>query len=304
MRTIYTMLRVPNLLIIAFTFLLLRYFVFIPVYGAYSIISGMQSLHYMLMITSTILIAAAGYISNDYFDVLTDQVNKPEKQYIGIQMKAGTALSTSVFFSLIAVSLGSWLSILTQSSLPGLLLLTALTVAWLYALTLKKSFLWGNIAVAGMSAGTIAMAWLIENQCSQVQDEPFRIITGIISAISIFAFLLHFLREIVKDIEDMEGDSLINCRSLPLEKGIPFTKTILIVFTAITLLFLVIAQIYLAQYGKNIAVIWLLICVQVPLLYFIKSLTKANTKTDYHKLSTLLKWIMLGGMGSIIAGQF
>lgn len=304
MRTIFNMLRVPNLLIIAFTFLLLRYFVFIPVYVAYSIIPGMQSLHYMLMITSTVLIAAAGYISNDYFDVVTDQVNKPEKQYIGLQVKPGAALSTSVLFSLIAVTLGIWLSIITQSLLPALLLFTALTVAWSYALKLKKSLLWGNIAVAGMSAGTIAMAWLIENQSSQVPDEPFRIITCIISAISIFAFLLHFLREIVKDIEDMEGDSMINCRSLPIVKGIPFTKTMLIVFSGITLLFLVIAQIYLARYAKNIALVWLLICVQIPLLYFIKSLTKANTKANYHKLSTLLKWIMLGGMGSIIAGQF
>ena len=304
MRTIFTMLRVPNLLIIAFTFLLLRYFVFIPVYEAYSFIPGMQSLHYVLMITSTILIAAAGYISNDYFDIVTDQVNKPEKQYIGIHISAGTALSTSVLFSFIAVSLGLWLSILIQSWVPAVLLLTALTVAWSYALKLKKSFLWGNIAVACMSAGTIAMAWLIENQSSQVPDKPFRIITGIISAISLFAFLLHFLREIVKDIEDVEGDSLINCRSLPIVKGIPFTKMILIVFTGITLLFLLVAQVYLAQYTKSFAVIWLLICVQIPLLYFIKSLTKAKIKADYHKLSTLLKWIMLGGMGSIIAGQF
>ena len=101
MRTIFTMLRVPNLLIIAFTFLLLRHFVFIPAYKAYSIIPGMQSLHYMLMITSTILIAAAGYISNDYFDVATDLVNKPEKQYIGRQITAGTVLYTSVLLSFI-----------------------------------------------------------------------------------------------------------------------------------------------------------------------------------------------------------
>jgi 4-hydroxybenzoate polyprenyltransferase len=87
-------------------------------------------------------------------------------------------------------------------------------------------------------------------------------------------------------------------------KGIPFTKTTLLVFTLITLLFLIIAQIYLVQFSRLIAAIWLLFCVEIPLIYFIRSLTSATLKVDYHKLSTLLKWIMIGGIGSIIAGQF
>jgi len=298
------MLRVPNLLIIALTFLLLRYFVFIPVYSAFSITPGMGSLQYLLMITATIFIAAAGYISNDYFDVVTDNVNKPGKQYIGIKITAGTALSTAILFSFFASALGIWLASMMQSWLPALLLQIALAVVWWYAIKLKKSFLWGNIAVASMSAGTIVMAWVIEDQFLQISGEPFAIITGIIIAISIFAFLLHFLREIVKDMEDMEGDSLINCRSLPIVKGIPVTKTILIILALITLLLLFIAQIYLVQFSRIIAAVWLLICVEIPLLYFLKSLTAAKIKADYHQLSSLLKWIMLGGMGSIIAGQF
>ena len=304
MRTIFFMLRVPNLLIIALTFLLLRYFVFIPVYSAYSVFPGMLSLHYLLMITSTILIAIAGYISNDYFDVVTDRVNKPDKQYIGTQISAGTALSTSVLFSFLALVPGIWLTLLVKSWLPATLLLLALTVAWWYAIKLKKSLLWGNIAVAAMSAGTIAMVWLIENQFSHVPNEPFRIISGIIIAVSIFAFLLSLVREIVKDIEDMEGDLLIKCRSLPIVKGIPFTKTILLVFTVITIFFLIMAQIYLVQFSRIFAAVWLLICVEIPLIYFMKSLADAKAKTDYHKLSTMLKWIMLGGIGTIIAGQF
>lgn len=304
MRTIFFMLRVPNLLIIALTFLLLRYFVFIPVYSTYSSIPGMPSFHYLLMITSTILIAIAGYISNDYFDVITDRVNKPEKQYIGTQISAGTALSTSVIFSFLALVPGFWLTLLVKSWLPSTLLLLALTVAWWYAIKLKKTLLWGNIAVAGMSAGTIAMVWLIENQFSHIPNEPFRIITEIITAISIFAFLLSLLREIVKDIEDMEGDRLINCKSLPIVKGVPFAKTILLIFTVITFILLIIAQIYLAHFSRIIAVAWLLIGVEVPLFYFVKSLLAAKIKKDYHKLSTMLKWIMLGGIGTIIAGQF
>ena len=304
MRTILSVLRLPNLLIVALTFLLLRYLVFLPVYHNYTINPGMGNLHYFLMITSTLLIAIAGYISNDYFDVLTDKVNKPDKLYIDIYIPARLALAIALICSLLAMAVAVWLTWLSQSLYPVLLLFLALVVAWWYALKLKRSFLWGNIAVSGMSAGTIAMAWVIENDCSQVTDEPFGIITTIVAAISIFAFLLSFLREIVKDIEDMEGDKLINCHTLPLVKGIFFTKTFLTVLVWITFVLLLFTQIFLARSSGYVAAIWLLIFVEIPLLYFIKSLKIAKTKSDYHLLSTMLKWIMLGGMGTIIAGQF
>jgi 4-hydroxybenzoate polyprenyltransferase len=155
-----------------------------------------------------------------------------------------------------------------------------------------------------MSAGTIAMAWIIENQFSRTHGEPFRIITSVVTAISIFAFLLSLLREIVKDIEDIEGDQLINCRSLPIMNGIPFAKTFVLLLSEITLILLLIIQIYLYEYSRLTAVIWLLVSVEIPLIYFLVKMKKAEQKADFHKLSTLLKWIMIGGIGSIVAGQF
>ena len=304
MRTIFNMLRVPNLLIIAFTFLMLRYLVFIPVYNSFSMIPGMGSLQYFLMIMATILIAAAGYISNDYFDVITDQVNKPEKQYIGKQISPGSALAVALLLSFFAIILSTWLSWIVGSWMPATLLLIALVVVWWYAVQLKKSYLWGNIAVASMSAGTIAMAWLLEMQCSQIPSETSWIITRIVAAISIFAFLLTLLREILKDVEDIEGDRLIHCKSLPIIKGIAFTKSALFAITAITIILLIITQVYLSQYQRFIAVVWLLICVEIPLIWFATTLQKSKRKTEYHKLSTLLKLIMLTGILTLVAGQF
>lgn len=304
MRTIVNMLRVPNLLIIALTFLLLRYLVFIPVYSAYSVIAGMGSLHYLLMITATILIAAAGYISNDCFDVATDRINKPEKLYIGIRIPTGSALAMALILSFFAIILTIALSVFIRSLVPAALLLCALAIAWWYALKLKKSLLWGNIAVAGMSAGTVAMAWIIELQITQVPAGPFKIITGIIAAISIFAFLLSLMREIIKDVEDIEGDSLIKCRSMPIVKGILFTKALVLMLSLFTLVLLLIAQLILLESSIYLAAIWLLICVEIPLIFFLAALKKADKKADFHKLSTTLKWIMLGGIATIVAGQF
>jgi 4-hydroxybenzoate polyprenyltransferase len=289
---------------IALTFLFLRHLIFIPVYRFYSLNPGMGSWLYLLMITSTLLIAVAGYLSNDYFDVIADKINKPEKQYIGVHISAGLTFSIALLSSLLGTALAILLGILINNPYPVLLIFIALVVAWWYAIKLKKSLIWGNIAVAGMSAGTIAMAWLIEYQYSRVPGEPFRIITKIIIAISIFAFLLSLLREIVKDMEDLEGDRLINCRSLPLVKGIPYTKIILIGITLLTFILLVLTQVYLVQFSRIYAVGWLLAGVEIPLLYFLKLLHEAKLKRDYHKISSFLKWIMLAGIGSIIAGQF
>ena len=304
MRSILYMLRIPNLMIIAITFLLLRYLVFVPVYSAFSIDAGMGEVNFLLMVTATILIAATGYISNDYFDIETDSINKPEKQHIGKNISSGSAMAIALVLSFFSVVLSVILTLNIESWIPASLLLFALFVTWWYAILLKKSFLWGNVAVSCMSAGTIAMAWLIEKQCSEVPEVPSQFITSIIIGISIFAFFLSLMREIVKDIEDMDGDKLIDCHSVPLTKGIPFTSKLLHTLTALTFSFLLIAQIELYQYFRFFTVIWLFICVEIPLAYFMVKLNKAETKLEFHKLSSLLKWIMLGGMGSIIAGQF
>ncbi len=304
MRAIFTMLRVLNLLIIALTFLFIRYLVFVPIYTEYSLLPGMGNTNYVLLIIATMLIASAGYIINDYFDVMTDSINKPQKLYIGKQIKPSSALATSLMMSSIALISAIWLTSALQSWLPLIILLIALIVAWWYAMVLKKSFLWGNIAVSCMSAGTIAMAWLIEKQCSVLPEAVSARVSGIIAAISVFAFMLSLLREIVKDMEDMEGDKLIHCRSLPILKGIPFTKNVLFILSAITFALLIIAQIYLFKFTKITALLWLLFTVEIPLGYFTLKLNKAESKANFHALSSMLKWIMVAGIASIVAGQF
>jgi 4-hydroxybenzoate polyprenyltransferase len=304
MRTIVIMLRLTNLLIIAITFFMLRYLVFIPVYTKYSLLPGMGSLDYMIMVISTMLIAAAGYMSNDYFDIIADRINKPEKQFVGTKVTPGTALASSLLLSLFSALIAIWISWQLKNWIPAILLLTALGVAWWYAIQLKRSFVWGNLAVACMSAGTIGMAWLIEYHTAFVPSEPCRIITAIVTGISIFALLLSLMREIVKDIEDLEGDRLIGCKSLPIVKGIPFTKIVLLLIGLITMVLLVVAQVYLFRFNKIIAAVWLLVSVEIPLVGFAIALTKSESKQDFHRLSIMLKWIMVGGIASMVAGQF
>lgn len=299
MRAIVTMLRVPNLVIIALTFLVIRYFVFIPVYEIHSLVPGVTTLQFILMTTATILIAIAGYISNDYFDMLADRVNKPQKQIIRLYISERLAFSYAIFFSIVAAAIAIWFITETRIWITGLLLFTALFVVWWYAIKLKRSYLWGNLAVGCMSSGTIAMAWLSEIQ-SQNTDKTTEIISVIISAVILFAFLLTIIREIVKDIEDAEGDLLLNCRSLPIVKGIPATKKILNLLILLTFLLLIFSQITLISHSLPLTATWLAIFVEIPMIRFIINLKKAVKKTEFHELSTLVKWIMLGGISSLL----
>jgi 4-hydroxybenzoate polyprenyltransferase len=304
MQAIIRILRIPNLVIIALTFCIIRYLVFIPVLSGFSESPQMTDQQFLIMVIATMIIAAAGYIANDYFDVVTDRINKPAKQFIGNQISPGSALASAILLSIVAISLSIWLSIKLESVVAASLLILALLVTWWYAIRLKKSFLWGNVAVASLSAGTIAMAWLVEKQTAVILVEPSGIITRIILAISTFAFLLSMLREIIKDIEDIEGDKLTGCKSLPVIKGISVTKNTLFVFSGITFALLLITQLFLVQYSKYISTFWLFAFVEIPLIIFITSLVKAESKSEFHRLSSLLKWIMVGGILSIVAGQF
>jgi 4-hydroxybenzoate polyprenyltransferase len=304
MRTIVNMLRLPNLLIIAFTLLLIRYFLFIPVYASAGIIPAITDLQYRLMIVATMMIAAAGYISNDYFDVIADRVNKPGKQYIGTRISQSAALAYAFILSICSIAIATWLAVSMRSLIPLLILALALAVAWWYAIRLKKSLLWGNIAVSCMSAGTIVMVWLIEHTGSNLPGQAGNGISRIVIAISIFAFLLSLLREIVKDMEDVEGDRLLGCRSLPITIGITSTRKMLYALSAVTAGLLIYTQVELIHSSQVIAAAWLMMAVEIPLLYFVIALGKSNTRNQFHKLSTLLKWIMLGGILTLIAGHF
>lgn len=265
---------------------------------------GMGNLEFLLMVTCTILIAAAGYTINDYFDIETDLINKPQKLYIRYNITSGTVLAYAIILSLIALTFSIWLSVNLKSWVAGGLLCSALIVVWWYAFLLKKSLLWGNLAVSCMTAGIIAMAWIIENDSTKIPTEVSQLITKIVIAVCVFAFLLSLLREIIKDTEDIEGDRLIQCRSLPIVKGITFTKYMTYSISILVVILIMVAQYNLLEFSKPITVIWLACFVQIPIIIFILMVIKAKTKNDYHLLSRMLKWIMLGGLSTLIAGQF
>lgn len=212
---------------------------------------------FILLVFSTCLIAAGGNIINDYFDVKADRINKPEKLIITKHIKRRWAIVSHWSFNGIAFLIGIYLSIKYSSLSFVFIHLISINLLWFYSMYFKRKVLIGNIMIAFLTAlvPMLALLFMIysPNDSNQMADpSAFGWIMdydfALIQFITFFAFVQNLAREILKDIQDIEGDKLIYVKSLPMVIGIKKTMAItflLLSFLPVFLLFLFFSQEYL-----------------------------------------------------------
>lgn len=179
-----------------------------------------------LLVLSTVMIAAAGNIINDYFDVKADRINKPEKLIITKHIKRRWAIISHWSLNGVAFLIGIYLSVKYDSASFALIHLISINLLWFYSMILKRKVLIGNLAIAFLTS-LIPILALIFYTKSRSDISIFSSEFVLIHILSVFAFLQNFAREIIKDIQDMEGDKLIYVRSLPMVIGIAKTRVII-----------------------------------------------------------------------------
>lgn len=235
---------------------------------------------FFLLVFSTMLIAAAGYIINDYYDVKIDYINKPERVIIGRSMKRRYAIILHTVFNFLAIALG-----VMVSPWLGLVQFGCAFLLWVYSNQLKRLPLIGNISIAFLTAVSIFIITLIypENR-------------NLINIYALFAFFISIIREVIKDIEDLKGDSTFGCRTLPIIWGIRKTKQFLYVFILAFVPFLF----YLALMMANQYLLLYFVFLTMLFLVFVYLLVKADTKKNFGQLSLFCKWIMLSGVLSMV----
>lgn len=237
------------------------------------------SLKFTLILISIILITAAGYIINDYYDIEIDKINKPEKVIISIIFSKNQALIIYIFFNILAIFIIKderiWLIISFLAVIFSL---------WLYSYFLKGLPIVGNILVAILSALPLI---IIANY--------FEYNYQIILVYSFFAFGISLIRELVKDMEDFGGDENSGLKTFPIlfgiEKSKLTTKLILIVF--------ILIFVYLIYSISSNYIFFIVIFLPLFLWLFVK-LQKARFKSDFTFLSNYLKIIMVIGVISMI----
>lgn len=256
-----------------------------------------------LLVLATVCIAAGGFIINNIFDVETDKLNKPENVIVGKSISETQAYNLFISFTIIGVTLGFYLSnVIDKPSFASTFIVIAITL-YFYASSLKQSLLIGNVIVALLLSFSLIIIGLFDMY--PVTYEENRPIMGLLFSIlldyAVFAFIINFMREIVKDLEDVEGDRKQGMNTLPISFGTE--KTAKLVF-GLSLIPMVLITNYLFTnlfaYNLFFGTLYGIVFILAPLLYFTIKIWSAETKKDFHHLSTVLKLILFFGILSIL----
>jgi 4-hydroxybenzoate polyprenyltransferase len=293
------LIRYQNLLMLALMQLIFRYG-FLELQNIPLALSDWQ---YGILVLATVCIAAGGYIINNIFDVETDSENKPENVIVGKFISETKAYNLYIGFTVIGVAMGFYLSnVINKPSFASLFIVIAATL-YFYATSLKQSLLIGNFIVALLLSFSVIILGIFD--LYPVTFEENRAVMGMLFGIlldyALFAFILNFIREIVKDLQDVNGDYNQGMNTLPIVFGVKRTTKLVFGLSLVPLIciaYYINANLFAS--GLLYATVYGLVLILAPLIYFTTKIGSAKTPQDFHHLSTVLKWILFFGILSIV----
>jgi len=302
----FRLVRWQNLAFIAITQLLFYFSLVQPLYAkGVSFDFGKQ--HFLLLMLASVLIAAAGYIINDYFDLNIDRVNKPEKNEIDRTIKRRWAIVQHIVLSLAGILISVYIDLTTRTFWLGISNFICVLLLFGYSISLKKKLLIGNILISALTAWVIIVAFLCYYRtmfCAGCDPAFYEVYVHRFIRIAIlyagFAFIISLIREVVKDMEDMEGDARYGCRTMPIIWGIPASKMFVAVWLVVLISIICVVQVYVLQFGWWISAAYSILLIIVPLVWIIFKLRSAQSARDYHRLSQAIKAVMLAGILSML----
>ncbi|HEX7904593.1 MAG TPA: geranylgeranylglycerol-phosphate geranylgeranyltransferase [Chitinophagaceae bacterium] len=303
------MIRLPNLFFIALTQLLFHCCILRPVLtqvGRPPLINGML---FIFLAIASVLIAAAGYIINDYFDINIDEINKPKKNVVDHIVSRRWAMLWHFIMSGLGLLLSFYVS--WKTGLWYIVIANFFCIALLfgYSVSLKRKLLSGNILISLLTAWVILVLCLSESVPFFTRNESWSVaantkILRLGFLYAGFAFISSLIREAIKDIEDMEGDAKYGCRTMPIVWGVHATKVYVAVWLIVLLALLLGVQVYVLQFKWWPAIVYSIVLIILPLLYVFYKLFRARSSKDFHALSSWTKLVMFTGILSMIFFYF
>lgn len=299
------LVRWPNLLIIALTQLVAWWCIIHPLRE----LRVLTPLNFLLLCLSTVLIAGGGYIINDYFDIQIDVINKPDKVILerdiprrhAIIVHSVMNILAMIFAGMVAFQAGHPEWLILQLACTGLL--------WRYSTTWKRQFMIGNVVVSLMTALTVVALIIYEPSLHHATRSLIvlrRLSVSPMAALSIFAFfafILTWMREIVKDMEDYKGDDAEGCVTMPIRWGLLTSSRFVQVIGTVAIVVLLVAIGWMvAQLDRpwlQVQLYFILGTVIIPLAVWCWRLPQQATSEHYHLASKRLKDIMIFGVLSL-----
>jgi 4-hydroxybenzoate polyprenyltransferase len=277
-------IRPVNLLIIAFSQLLLREMVFVPLLNISGATVQLNWWQFSLLVLSSVLIAAGGYVINDINDTGMDSMNKPSKVIAGKIIPLSKAKNYYYGLNASGILMGIVLSYSIGKWELSILFIIISTMLYYYTYKYQYISFWGNFTVSLLAGTTIAIVWLFE--FFAFRKEPgifveafhsFRYINIFTAAYALFAFFTTLSREVIKDIQDREGDAKNGCRTLAVQYGETTSRSVAAIINLITVAGIAFFQAWLL--GNNYLL--LAYSLVIPqLLLVITSVLLFKTKDD------------------------
>jgi 4-hydroxybenzoate polyprenyltransferase len=313
MKAFFNLIRWQNLLIVASTMILMRYAILAPLVNKIGVVlinNGNGETvpmvlqfpwyDFIFLVIATLFITAGGYVINDYFDIKTDLINKG-KVIVGTKIPRRQAMMWHNIFNIIGVSLGFYISWSAGYIWLGTFFLIVSGLLYFYSASYKRQFLIGNIVVALLTALVPMLVVFYEwpalymyYKINAISMPEINFIFYWIGGFGLFAFLTTLTREIIKDIEDFEGDIAFGRNTVPIVIGVLSAKIV-----SVCLIVLTITMLYLSWYffiNDRITLIYLNAAIVLPLLFTIYKVIISQDRKQLHSASSMMKMVMLSGL--------
>jgi 4-hydroxybenzoate polyprenyltransferase len=279
LKKVLSLIRFSNLVIIAFCQLLVQACLLQPNVPISAVIKAES---FYLLLLATFCVAAAGYIINDYYDIKIDAINKPARLVVGKSVNRRQAILAHLFLSGLGIVLG-W----TLHWQVGLVNVGATLLLWGYSARLKCYLLVGNLVIAVLSATMLLVIALNYGSFNKA-----------IWAYALFSFLISFIREIIKDMEDVKGDATFDCRTLPVVVGMRAAKWV--IYILMLAFFTTVIAAILYRLHDLFFGLYMSLFILLPGITLVYLLLRADRIKDFSFLSRWCKGIMLFGILSML----
>ena len=300
------LIRYKNLFMIAFIQCIIKYVFFeLPQFKNANLTTALDTTSFTCLVFATVFIAAAGYIINDIYDIEADNINKPNKVIVGKRISEDLANNLFIGFTVAGIVLGicaTWQ--IDKNSYATIFLLVSALLYW-YATSLKQSILIGNILISLLVSLSILIVGVFEITPMITPDsrDAYLFMFKFLVDYAVFAFLINLVRELVKDLEDIDGDYKAGYNTLPIAIGRDRASKVAFGFCVLTIM-AVVYYVITYLFENQILLLYFIFLIIGPLSYCAIKLLSAKTKSDFKQLSLILKITMLLGICSMILLKF
>lgn len=307
-KAFFILIRFKNLIIIALTQYLIRYAIIEPMISLSSFELQLSHFNFFLMSLATVLIAAGGYIINDYFDTRIDRVNRPDLVVIDTYIKRRVAMGAHVVASIAGIALGFYVALQAGVYQLGFIYAISSGMLWFYSTDFKRQLLVGNLVISFLTALVPIMVPLFEipllnqeyGEILLEANADFTFLLRFVGAYSLFAFVSSLIREIIKDMEDVNGDISFGRTTIPIAFGIEKSKSVIIALSLILIIGLAYIQRLQLEANDFVFFSYILIAIQFPMAFLIIKLRRAKEQSEFAFISRIVKLIMLAGILSSV----